>query len=202
MGIFNKKEKEEKDKKKFKDTKLSAFLNKAKDVAVDKGPDLVGAIGLAMTGNPTAAIGKAITALTSSNADGTNELAEELNRDRELYIEEFELHVRNTESAREMYKTANEQADKIADNIFNKNLIMVLVLVLVNVGIYLIEYFIEMPNGMTVGVTVVSNLITFVIKGLLDERSTVVNFYFGSSMGSKQKSKELENAMQDGSHKR
>lgn len=89
----------------------------------------------------------------------------------------------NMNSARDMYKVNPERASKTAEHIMKYNLINVFLLVIVNVCavIYLKED--------AAVLAIVSNFIGIVLHALLNERQSVVNFFFGSSMGSKNKSK-------------
>ncbi|PCI62032.1 MAG: hypothetical protein COB35_04955 [Gammaproteobacteria bacterium] len=84
-------------------------------------------------------------------------------------------------SARTMYSVHNDQADKIAERIIKYNLFYVLFLVLVQC---LLIHFLKDEAAV---LAAASATIGAVIKGLLDERKDVTGFYFGSSMGSKQK---------------
>ena len=92
------------------------------------------------------------------------------------------LDLENVKDARSMYKVHNEQADKIADSIINLNLLYVALLCIVNLGVL---YFFQDNAELML---FVGNLIGGVIMALLKERQDIVNFYHGSSMGSKQKS--------------
>ena len=87
----------------------------------------------------------------------------------------------NTFDARDMYKkTAHEAADRIAQRVMAYNLPYVAGLAVANVCIIVFT-----PNEYMPAVAGVSNLIGIVIQSLLKERQDVVNFHFGSSVGSK-----------------
>jgi len=90
------------------------------------------------------------------------------------------LNLENTQGAREAYKVHHEQADKIADSVMKWNLWLMGGLTLANIGVV---YFIT--DGALVAIA--SNLIGMVVNHLMSERQNVVNFFFGSSMGSKDK---------------
>mgnify|MGYP003639117535 FL=1 len=92
-----------------------------------------------------------------------------------------QMHLDNTKSARDMYKVNPEQASKVANNIMKHNLIIVFLLVLINVA-----SVVGLKDHAAV-LAIVSNFIGIVMMALLSERQAVVNFFFGSSMGSKNK---------------
>jgi hypothetical protein len=100
---------------------------------------------------------------------------------KEKYASELEMYYKDMESARGMYKeTEHEMADSIADNVIKRNLIFVAILVIVQV---LVVMYVE---DKTV-IAVISSVIGGVITALLQERQQVINFFFGSSKGSKDK---------------
>lgn len=111
-----------------------------------------------------------------------NELKKQLiDNEQELKLAYFE----DVKSARDMYKaTDHKQADSIADGIIKYNLWFVLFLILINIGVILFVKEVAI-------VALLSNLIGASISYLWNERSTVINFFFGSSLGSKDKSREL-----------
>jgi len=94
-----------------------------------------------------------------------------------------QMDLENTKSARDMYKVSPEQAGKVADNIMRYNLVIVFLLVIINI------LAIRELKDDTVVLALISNFIGLVLGALLNERQAVVNFFFGSSMGSKNKSK-------------
>jgi hypothetical protein len=84
-----------------------------------------------------------------------------------------------------MYKTTDHKmADKIADRVIMWNLPAIALLVGANVGVV---SFVENP---VIAVSV-GNIIGASIAYLWNERSTVINFFFGSSQGSKDKTDKL-----------
>jgi len=94
------------------------------------------------------------------------------------------LDLENTQSAREVYKVHHEQADKIAESVMTWNLWLMGALTIANIGVV---YFIK--DGALVAIA--SNLIGMIVNHLMSERKDVVNFFFGSSMGSKDKSNKM-----------
>jgi hypothetical protein len=88
---------------------------------------------------------------------------------------------KDRQDARAMHNQHPEQADKIADRIMKYNLPYILFLLVANclAMFYLRDY--------SAILAIVSNLIGMTLKSLFDERNCVTGFYFGSSMGSKNK---------------
>lgn len=97
--------------------------------------------------------------------------AKEDNRSRETFYKE----------AHKTYREKNQQADEISSHIIRYNLPIIAILVIVNV---LIVYY--MQENATL-IAIVSNIIGVAIANLFSERNTIVNFFFGSSIGSKEK---------------
>lgn len=86
--------------------------------------------------------------------------------------------------AHNSYDKHSEATDKLSSQIMKDNLIIIGVLVLLQCGIiYFLKEYAEL-------IAVVSGLIGAVINSLLSERQSVVNFRFGSSIGSKLKDKK------------
>jgi hypothetical protein len=88
---------------------------------------------------------------------------------------------KDRQDARAMHNKHPQQADKIADRIMKYNLPYIFVLLVANV---LAMFFLKEFSAI---LAIVSNLLGMTIKSLFDERNTVTGFYFGSSMGSKNK---------------
>lgn len=87
--------------------------------------------------------------------------------------------------ARDMYNEKSEQADQIARNIMTWNLPMISIMVLIQVAA--IHYMGD--KGAVLGV--ISNVIGMVLNALITERQQVAGFFFGSSLGSKLKNKNV-----------
>ncbi len=111
---------------------------------------------------------------------------------KKLNFKELELEFlrekednRHTETIRgqshESYRTNNQQADKIADLVIKWNLPIIAILVLVNI---LIVYY--MQDNATL-IAIVSQVIGIAIGKLFSERQAIIDFFFGSSIGSKEK---------------
>lgn len=105
----------------------------------------------------------------------------------ELKIEALrllEMDLEEIKDARDMYKnTDHKMADKIADRVINYNLWVVMVAII-------IEIFSVMYINDKVLIAIISGAIGSVTTALLQERQQVINFFFGSSRGSKEKDKK------------
>jgi len=137
---------------------------------LDKIPNVLAS---AATGNWLGAV----SALIQKDPDITAE--------QELAIEKaITLEYQDLADARAMYKsTTHDTTDKIADKIIKINLPMIIGLVLANIGAVLLL------EGQGEIIAIVSNFIGIAIANLFSERQSVVNFFFGSSKGSKDKEK-------------
>jgi hypothetical protein len=101
-----------------------------------------------------------------------------------LLSNEHELDMapyKDRQDARAMHNQHPEQADKIADRIMKYNLPYIFILLIANV---LAMFYLKDYSAI---LAIVSNLLGMTIKSLFDERNCVTGFYFGSSMGSKNK---------------
>lgn len=99
------------------------------------------------------------------------------------YIAE-QMRLDDVKDARDMYEKNNKQASLIAENIIKYNLVYVMGLVGVNLAA--IHFFKDEPALLAV----LANVVGLVLSSLLSERQAVVGFFFGSSLGSKLKSKQ------------
>lgn len=95
-----------------------------------------------------------------------------------------QLALEDKKSAREAYKVQHEQADKIAERIMKWNLPALMMMAVIQAGVIWVAKMYDLDVAV---VAIVSNLLGLVVKSLLDERLSVVNFFFGSSLGSKMK---------------
>ncbi|GAA4649028.1 hypothetical protein GCM10023116_13020 [Kistimonas scapharcae] len=97
---------------------------------------------------------------------------------RERLIEHRETLIRlaneDRQNARALYEKKNATADKVADRIMKWNLPLIALLVS---GYVLI--FIYVPERDPA--VLASSALTLVLKGLLDERTTLIQFFFGAS---------------------
>lgn len=102
------------------------------------------------------------------------------------YVSE-EMRYKDVADARDMYKTQNKLADYVGQKIIDHNLWFVGVLAAFNVAVIL-GTPVVFPESTAVVAGVagsIGTLIGGIIQQLLKERQDVVNFLFGSSMGSK-----------------
>jgi len=100
-----------------------------------------------------------------------------LNNEHELGMAPY----KDRQDARAMHNKHPEQADKIADGIMKFNLPYIFILLIANV---LAMFYLKDYSAI---LAIISNLLGMTIKSLFDERNCVTGFYFGSSMGSKNK---------------
>ncbi|GLX86356.1 hypothetical protein tloyanaT_26090 [Thalassotalea loyana] len=132
----------------------------------------------------------------ASNVTGepqsTDAMLEKLKQDNQLQMQlsatlvnnEHELKrlaFEDRKDARQMYQVHNQQADVIAERIMKWNLPYIFLLLIANA---LAAYFLKEHSALLLAV---GNVIGMAIKSLFDERKEVTGFFFGSSMGSKQK---------------
>lgn len=159
-------------KTKFKDSKLAKFFT-------EKHPDLlkniVGAVDIADEFIPPLKIVTGILNATGLSDIDKTEAIEQV----EVYDNtEYKEYLADIQNAREMYKEADHgMADAIAKRVIDWNLIIIMALVGIQV---LAVYYIESTIA-----AVVTGVIGTITGALINERSTVINFFFGSSKGGK-----------------
>ncbi len=95
-------------------------------------------------------------------------------KDRELDLQELGQYLQDRANARDMYKAKNTMADFIAKRVFTMNLYFIIGLAALNIGVIL---FLDDK----VLVSLVGTLVGMIIRDLLNERSTLINFFFGTS---------------------
>ncbi|MCS3766587.1 hypothetical protein HNP12_000635 [Aeromonas hydrophila] len=84
-----------------------------------------------------------------------------------------QLYLNDRQNARETYAKQSGTADLIATGIMNRSLLLILLLVAANFGaLYLLGEKAEL-------IALISNLIGVVIGALLNERNSVISFFFG-----------------------
>jgi hypothetical protein len=153
---------------KLKDTKIGAFLK-------DKAPDVLGIVGDLLPDSGAMGIVKNVIDKVAPDED-KEALKSELDATAAQYFADVQ-------DAREMYEnTDHSQADAIADKIINYNLWILLALVVIQVVV------IMYVDGQIAAV--ITGVIGTITGALINERNTVVNFFFGSSKGSKDKDKK------------
>lgn len=167
----------DKNKKPFKDSKLFQTIKRVAPNVLDGATDLVATAVPAL-----APLNNLIDAAIGIAADeGDEEGVYELVSAREDYLKELDMYYADLKSARDMYSSSHEQADKIADNVIKYNLFIVLFMVLVQCIV------IMYVDGKVAAV--ITGIVGTVTGALIQERNTVINFFFGSSKGSKDKDK-------------
>lgn len=160
-------------------------VNFIKDLIMDHGEDL------AKEGI------KKVTGI-DLNKKKVNELTQEevnLIKANQIKIQELDFNKLKEENrhdealrnkAHETYQINHEMADVIAKQIISRNLPIIGILVTINIGVvYLME---DKPSL----IAIASNIIGVAIANLFNERQAIVNFFFGSSLGSKEKAKHMK----------
>tara|TARA_R110002096_G_C14154638_1_gene684330 strand:- start:44 stop:547 length:504 start_codon:yes stop_codon:yes gene_type:complete len=98
----------------------------------------------------------------------------------------IDLELKDTQDARDMYKETNHDvADFVAKRVIKFNLWVVL-------GAIIIEVFSVIYIEDKVLIAIISGAIGSLTTALLQERQQIINFFFGSSKGSKDKQKMLQ----------
>jgi hypothetical protein len=167
-----------KDKKPFKDSKLFSVIKKVAPNVLDSATDLM-ATAIPALSPLNNIIDKAI-GVASDNGD--SDAVYEILAAKEDYLKELDMYYADLKSARNMYQsTDHEQADKIADNVIKYNLFIVMLMVVIQC---LVIMFVDGKVA-----AVITGIVGTVTGALLQERNTVINFFFGSSKGSKDKDK-------------
>lgn len=105
----------------------------------------------------------------------------------ELKLEEIRILQKRYESAHQTYNKNSNMADKIAVQVIRWNLPVIFLLVAGN--LYIVDQFKEDPTL----IAIASNIIGIAIGKLFSERQAVINFFFGSSIGSKDKDIQISN---------
>lgn len=159
-------------KKEFKDTGLFKALKgiapKALEVATDIGASVF----------PPLAVVDAVIEEANKGKLNTSDKAV-LNTERRIYEEEYKAYLADVQDARDMYEVKSDTADQIAKKIMNHNMLIVCVLVIFEIGV------IAFVEGQVAAV--ITGIIGTITGALINERTTVVNFFYGSSQSSKDK---------------
>tara|TARA_R110000803_G_scaffold169492_1_gene232514 strand:- start:831 stop:1349 length:519 start_codon:yes stop_codon:yes gene_type:complete len=165
--------------KKFEDkTKFGKFLSKAKDRSID----VFQAVKLAKEKDFIGAFTEIKSALSKDPNNSNDDLISELVKKKREFREDYNQYFEDIKDARDTYeKTDHKIADSIAMRIINYNLWVVLLAVIIEI---LAVIFIDDK----VLIAIISGAIGSITTALLQERQQVINFFFGSSKGSKDKS--------------
>lgn len=103
------------------------------------------------------------------------------NLDFEKLKEENRHEEAKYNKSHETYQLKNDMSDTIAKQIISRNLPIIGILVIINV---ILVYFMQDHASL---IAIASNIIGVTIGNLFAERQAIVNFFFGSSIGSKEK---------------
>ena len=170
--------KAKRNKKPFKDSKLFAVIKKVAPKVLDGATDLL-ATAVPALSPLNNLVDKAIGVAVEN---GDHKSVDVLTKERDTYLDELELYYKDMESARLLYQnTGQEQADIIANNVIKYNLYIVLFMVIIQCVVILYV------DGKVAAV--ITGVVGTVTGALIQERNTVINFFFGSSKGSKDKDK-------------
>jgi hypothetical protein len=167
----------EKNKKKFKDTAVFKAIKSIAPEVLDTVTDVAAAVYPPL-GVVNTLVDKALGVAKDKDMPGGAAILHAANED---YQKELELYYQDLASARDMYKEKSDMADSVAKKIIDWNLWIMLALVIVQV---LVIMFVDGQVA-----AVVTGVVGTITGALINERNTVVNFFFGSSMGSKDKDK-------------
>ena len=161
-----------KNKKKFKDTELFKVLKNIAPKALDTVQDIGESVF-----PPLAIVNKVVDNAFEGKLNTSDKAV--LGVAKREYEEEYEADLLDRQNAREMYKVKSGTADQIAKKIMNYNIIIVSALVIVEIGV------IAFVEGQIAAV--ITGIVGTITGALINERTTVVNFFYGSSQGSKDK---------------
>lgn len=109
---------------------------------------------------------------------------------KEFTLEKLRLEQQRFETAHKTYRENHSMADKIAKAIINWNLPIIFLLVFMN--LYILDTFKDNASLLAVA----SNIIGIAIGKLFSERQSVINFFYGSSIGSKDKDVQIASMKQ------
>lgn len=155
--------------KPFKETKFFKFLSsKGLDAALDIGSNIV---------PPLKALDIAKDAIINGTIALSDSDKQEFLSNYHEYLSELQLFYSEMANARDSYKAKNEMTDSVALIVMRWNLPLIgLCLILLGAATYYLD---------SVILALLSSTIGSVITMLATERLAVINFFFGSSLGSK-----------------
>lgn len=172
------------DRTPFKETKVAAFLKMAGTIALDKAPDLVD-VGLKLaTGNFSGALTEVGDLLGKSNSPEAPALLREFDSMKNDFEKEiYALEIQDRDSARSLQKAALAQ-----DSWFAKHFLYILAsfIILSATIMGLMLFFYEFPEGNKRMIEMFMDIYLF--AGAL----LVLNFFFGSSKGSLDKTQMMK----------
>lgn len=172
-------------KKSFSETKFAQLAAKGIDAIQAKAPDLAeAAFNIAKNPNPINAVSEIVNVFREA---GAHDIAQEFEAqkqeiDRELLV--YNLDAEDRASARANYINTKDFSDEIGKRVFNWNLPFVALLV---AAVIVCAQYLE--GGL---LATIAGLVGAIIRDLMAERQTLVNFLWGSSLGSKKKDEQRE----------
>lgn len=168
--------KRKRNKKPFKDSKLFSLISSVAPEVIDGATDIL-ATAVPAFSPINNLVDKAIGV---ANEKGDFNSADKLSQERHTYLEELDDYYKDVEAARKMYaSTDHETADTIAMKIIKENLWILLLMVAIQV---VVVVYVEGQVA-----AVITGVIGTVTGALINERNTIVNFFFGSSKELKDK---------------
>jgi len=172
--IIKRKERKEKAKIPFKDRPIANILKQVAPTILDVVADIV----------PGASAIKTIANMVMSDKTIPFADKEEIQKELDRELKEYKLYIEDIKRASNMYiNTGHEMADKIADRVIKWNLWVVMVAITIEIGAVILI-------NDKVLIAIISGAIGAVTTALLQERQQIINFFFGSSRGSKEKDKK------------
>ena len=157
---------------KIKDTKIGEFLK-------DKAPNVLNVVGDLLPDAGALGVIKNIIDMSVPDAKDKAVLLAEMQSMESEYL-------KDVQNARDMYaKTDHKIADEIATNVILRNIWMAIALTIIEI---LSVIFIDDK----ILFAIISSAVASIVTALINERQQVIGFHFGSSAGSKAKSKQLE----------
>lgn len=171
----------------FKENGLTLLTGALSSVATGNPTPLLGTIASTLGTEPTA---EAVERELSKNDPSTLIKLKQMEQDHKIELERITLEYQRLENEKfikshDTYKEQHAMADRIAEQVIRYNLPVIGLLVVINVLV--LHYF---KDDATL-IAIASNVIGVAMGHLFGERQAIVNFFFGSSLGSKKKSDQL-----------
>ena len=173
--------KHKKNKKPFKETQFFKVLQKVGPEVLDVATDAAALVfpGMDIVNNIA---DKAIDTLRVKGGVESEAQIRDIQAAKDQYQREYLDYLKDVADAREMYeKTGGSMADTIAKKVIDWNLWLILALVVGQICVILF-----VPGQVA---AIATGAIGTITGALIQERNTLINFFFGSSHGSKEKDK-------------
>lgn len=176
---------DKKDRKPFSETKFAQFATKGIEAIKDKAPELANAaFEIAKNPNPINAVSEIAGIFRKAGEEKLAAEIESQKTDIEAELMLYQLDTQDRSSARENYINTKDFSDEIGKRVFNWNLPFVALLVAV---VILCASYLDSALLATI-----AGLSGAIIRDLMAERQVLVNFLWGSSLGSKKKDEQRE----------